>query len=101
MCLTWSLLACLLTGPQPPCLGARIQRMLIFFVKFVLDFQAGVIRFHRANAFDDRIDPAFHVPLAEFFGGYGAIAGIMIWKSRVPPDSGIQILGQSKAFLVR
>ena len=55
-------------------LWARVQRTLALLVKLILNFQAGVVGFYRAQAFHDGVNPALHVPLAEFFAGHGAIA---------------------------
>src|ERR1700674_596956 len=78
----------------------RFERMFALFVKLVLEFEARVVTLRGANGFYDGSDPSFHVPLAKFFGRDGAVAGVMIRESRVPPDSSVEIFGQLHALLI-
>src|SRR5882672_6833071 len=79
----------------------RIERVFALFVKFVLQLQACVINLDCPKSFDHGLNPAFEVPLTEFFGGDGAIAGIVIGEARIPPDAGINLLRKFYASLVR
>ena len=49
-----------LTGP----LLLRIQRVLALLKKFILQFQTGIVRFHRPNGLCDGPDPGLHVCFA-------------------------------------
>ena len=79
----------------------RVEWMFALFVELILDFQAGVIRLRRTNGFDDRGNPALHVPFTQFFRGHRTIAGIVIREARVPPNAGVEKVGQVLAFLIR
>src|SRR5215475_4134596 len=74
--------------------------MFRFLVKLVLKFEAGVVSFDRAKSFDEGTYPGINVPLAEFFRGNGAVAGIVIRKTRVPPDASVDVFGKLDAALV-
>src|SRR5208282_6789793 len=67
-------------------LRPRVERMFALLVKFVLNSQALVICLCRANGFDNGLDPILHVPFAELLRCQGAVTGIVIRESSVPPD---------------
>ena len=60
--------------------------MFALLVKFILELETLVVGFYGANGFDGGGNPIVHVPLAEFFGGDGAVTGIVIREAGVPPD---------------
>src|SRR5712691_4290522 len=74
--------------------GPRIERMLAFFIEFVLEFQALIVSLDGANGFDGYHNPIVHVPLAQLFGSDGAVTRIMVRKPGVPPDAGVQVVRQ-------
>lgn len=74
--------------------------MLRFFVEFGLEFQGGGVGFDGADGFDDLVDPGVHQDFAEFPGGEGAVAGIVVGESGVPPDSGVDVGGEVEAILI-
>src|ERR1700722_1032426 len=78
----------------------RIERMLALLVELVLDSQAVVVGFHRLDAIDNRLDPILHVPFAKLFRRRRAVTRIMLWKTRVPPDTGVKLFRQCNALLV-
>src|SRR5271155_5447475 len=65
-----------------------IQRMFALLKKLVLQFQAGIIRFHRPNRLADRCNPQLHVRLAKLLHRQPAVARVMIGKFRIPPNAG-------------
>ncbi len=77
-----------------------LKRVFGFFVEFVLEFEAGVVGFDGTKGFDDGTYPRIDVPLAEFFCGDGAVTGIVIWKTGVPPNTGVDIFGKFDATLI-
>ena len=77
-----------------------VERVFGLFVEFVLKFEAGVVGFDGAECFDDGANPAVEIPLAEFFHGDGAIAGIVIREAGVPPDASVNVLRKLDAGLV-
>src|ERR1700674_5445374 len=67
-------------------LRPRVQRRLALFIEFVLDFEACVVAFRRANSFDREADPIVHVPFAQYFFFHGAVAPTVVWKLPLPPN---------------
>src|SRR5215469_7106683 len=59
-----------------------IQRVFRLFEKLILQLQAGLVSFDGANGFDDRFNPAVHLPLAQFVGCSCALTRIMVRKTR-------------------
>jgi len=49
-----------------------VQRMMAFFVKFVLEFEAVVVRFYGTDGFFDGVNPGFYAGFAQFLGGYSS-----------------------------
>src|ERR1700694_94029 len=78
----------------------RIKGMFAFFVEFVLELEALIVRLGGANGFDGGSDPIVHVPLAELPGGDRTVTGVMVRKAAVPPDAGVYVVRQVHAFLV-
>ena len=78
----------------------RVERMLGFFVEFVLKLEAGVVGLDSAERFDDGCDPAIEIPLAEFFHGDGAVTRIVIREAGIPPDARVNILRKFDASLI-
>lgn len=74
--------------------------MFGFFVELVLEFEAGVIGFDGAKAFDNSSNPPVEIPLAKFRTGDGAVAGIMVGEAGVPPDACVDLFGELDATLV-
>src|SRR5260370_27670431 len=81
-------------------LRTRIKRMLALFIEFVLKLEALVVGLCSANGFDDGGNPIVHVPFAEFARGDRTVSGVVVGKAGVPPDAGVYIFGQGRAFLV-
>src|SRR5277367_3146498 len=74
--------------------------MLALFVELGLELEALVVGFYGANGVSNCRNPRVHFECAELFGREGAITGVMIWESRVPPDSGVHVVRQIHAFLI-
>src|SRR5580704_2570992 len=78
-----------------------LQRMAGFFVEFVLQPQTLAVRLHGAKRGYELAGPFPHVELAKFRGRGRAFTRIMIWKACVPPDAGIERVGQIQPLLIR
>src|ERR1700678_2604441 len=74
--------------------------MTALSVKFILQLQADVVCFHRADSLYDGADPPIDLKLSQFPRRCRAVTGIMIGKARVPPDSGVNILRKIEPVLV-
>ena len=59
---------------EPPYSLLGVQGVLALFVEFVLDFQAGLVRFDGADRFHDRRNPALDVPLTQLFCSHRTVA---------------------------
>src|SRR5215469_6692841 len=68
-----------------------IERVLGFFIEFVLQFEAGLISLHRPDAPNDAVDPGIHAVLAQFFRGHRSVSRIVLREPGVPPNSRIQV----------
>src|SRR5438270_14040884 len=85
--------------PFPLLLG--VERVLRLIVKLVLQTQAVVVSLDSANNVCDRLDPPVHLKFTQFAGGEGSIARVMIRETRVPPDTGIDVVWQINMVLIR
>ncbi len=74
--------------------------MLGILVELVLEFEAGVVGFNGAKPFDNGVNPAVEIPLAEFGARDGAVPGIVIGETRVPPNACVDLFGEFDAALV-
>src|ERR1700730_14863975 len=81
-------------------LWLRIQRVLALLVEFVLQLEADVIGFPRADRFHNSIDPPIHLKLSQLLRRHGSDARIMVRKPRVPPDAGVNIVRKILVMLV-
>src|SRR6266566_4933476 len=88
------------TSLQKITLLRRIQRVCALFVEFVLQFETHVVGFDGDDDFANRIDPPFHLVFPQLTGCGRALAGIVIGKACIPPDSGVDALRQVHAMLV-
>src|SRR5207245_5501875 len=76
------------SGSSGPTAG--FQRVLAPLVEFVLQAQALLVRFDRADRLHDPIDPRLRFELADLARRSGADAGIVVREPRVPPDAGVE-----------
>ena len=74
--------------------------MSALLVKLILKLQASLVSFDGANGVHDSADPGLHVVVAQFAGCESTFAGIVIGKTCIPPDSGIDVIRQIEPFLV-
>src|SRR5439155_23348242 len=77
-----------------------IDRMFRYFEEFVLKTQACLIRLHRSDCVYYLIGPGLHVEFAQLLRRGGALARVMVWKSRVPPDARVNAFGKIQPFLI-
>src|SRR5438034_7202738 len=78
----------------------RVERMPCLLIELVLQLQAGIVSLYRLDRLHQSADPPVHLKLPEIFRSGGAVTGIMIWKTRVPPDAGVNIFRQILVVLV-
>ena len=71
-----------------------------FLEEFILQLRAVLVGFDRANGFHNCLDPRIHSVLTQLFVSQRAIAGIVIWKPRIPPDRGVEIFRQLDTGLI-
>src|SRR5439155_26061084 len=81
-------------------LWSRIQRMLNLLEKFVLNLQTFLISLDRTYGIHNCVLPHFHFELAQLTSCCGPVSGIVIGKTRVPPDSRVEIRGKLHPRLV-
>src|SRR2546426_3933890 len=68
--------------------------MLAPLVELILQSQAFLVSFDRADRLDDPVDPRLRLELAELAGCRGAFAHVVIREPRVPPDPGVEAFRQ-------
>src|SRR5271166_3823855 len=78
----------------------RVQRMLGLLEELVLQLQGLLICLDGFDRLGDLARPGLLVELAELFGGRRSNAGIVLGKLGVPPDAGVNALGQFEAVQV-
>ena len=74
--------------------------MFALLEEFVLKSKALVIGFDGADGFDNGGDPVVHVPFAQFAASDGAVTGIVIGETGVPPNTGVKAFRKIDAMLV-
>src|SRR5438094_10600257 len=74
--------------------------MLAPLVELILQVQALLVRFDRADRLHDPTDPRLRLELAELARRRGAFAGIVIREARVPPDAGVEAFRKLQARLI-
>src|SRR3989475_3656398 len=77
----------------------RVERMLAPLVELILQSQACLISFDRADRLHDAVDPRLRFELAELARCRGAFARLVIGGTRIPPDAGGQAFRQLQARL--
>src|SRR5580704_18246079 len=78
----------------------RVEGMARFFVEFILQLEAFSVGLDGAERGYKFAGPFLHVKFAERFGGEGAFTCIVVRKTRVPPNRGVQRVGEVQALLV-
>src|SRR5882724_10895232 len=81
-------------------LGSRVQWMRGLLEELVLQLKTFLVSLDRSDRLCDVVDPHLHSVLAHFKRGGRTVAGVMIGKARVPPDSCIEVLGQLLPCLI-
>jgi len=65
-----------------------------FFEEFILQPEAFLVGFDGSGGFHDSVNPGVHLELAKVESGQRTVPGVVIGKTGVPPDSGIDVLRQ-------
>src|SRR5882724_6042853 len=75
-------------------LRAGLQGMGRLLEELVLELEAFLVCLDGARGLYDSVNPGLHSELAELSRGQRTIPGIVVGKTRVPPDSGIDVIRQ-------
>src|SRR6266536_5728680 len=79
----------------------RVQRMPAPLVELILQSQALLVSLDRAYGLHDAVDPVLRLELTQLARCRGAFAGVVIREPRIPPDAGVDAVGQMQARLIR
>src|SRR5947207_14649204 len=82
------------------CSPRRLCRMLAPLVELILQSQALLVRFDRADPLHDGVDPRLRLEVAELARRDGAFTRIVIGEARVPPDAGVEAFRKLQARLI-
>src|SRR5215469_3790835 len=77
-----------------------IQRVLGLLEELRLQLQAFVVGLDGLEGFGDLAGPCLLVELAQLLCRRGTVAGVVVREARVPPDSGVDVVGKVEAVLV-
>src|SRR6267378_2184011 len=78
-----------------------VQRMSCFFKELFLESQAFAVGLYSADGGNQVGDRHLGIELTQLLAGHRTIPGVVVWKTRVPPDPGVQAVCQLLPGLVR
>src|SRR5262249_44282546 len=79
-----------------PCSLRRVERVLAPLEELLLQLQARLVPFYGAGPPYDRGDPRLGLRNTQPARRRGAVAGVVVGEARVPPDAGVEALGQRR-----